>query len=47
MGNRMMKQLCCACTAREALRCEKYHFAFSARQPFYVVQVTVMFHQIY
>ena len=31
----MMKQLHWVCTARGAHKCEKYHFAFPARQPFF------------
>ena len=44
MGDRIMKKLHWACTARGAHKCEKYHSAFSFRQglhfPFLEVQVT-------
>ena len=35
MGCSMKKQLHLACTARGAQKCDKCHFDFSARQPFF------------
>ena len=35
MGKRIMKQLYWACTAGGSHKCEKCHFAFFARQPFF------------